>query len=104
MENPEIFTAQDFVTAKLYDREEDVIKEALRYLIRARPELRIQIAIYRYLSDDLSLAKAANLAGVSWMQMKDILLEKGIQPKLGVETVEEAENEIETLHQYFKQA
>ena len=27
---------------------------------------------------DISLEKAANLAGVSWAQMKDILMEKGI--------------------------
>ena len=69
--------------------------------MRARPDLRIRMAIHRYRTDELSLAKAAQLAGVSWSQMKDILMEQGIQPRLGVETVEEAELEIETFRQYF---
>lgn len=95
----------DFVTARLYEREDDVIQDALRYLMRARPDLRIRLAIYRYTNDeDLSLAKAAQLAGVSWAQMKDILMERGIQPRLGVETVEEANYEIETLREYFKKS
>lgn len=34
-------------------------------------------------TEDISLAKAASLAGVSWAQMRDILVEQGIQPRLG---------------------
>ena len=69
--------AQDFVEAHLYNSEEDVIQDALRHLLRGRPELRIQLAIHRYQTEKLSLAKAASLAGVGWAQMKDILLELG---------------------------
>jgi predicted HTH domain antitoxin len=94
--------AKDFVKARLYDNEEDVIQDALRYLLRGRPELRIQLAIYRYQTEPISLAKAANLAGVSWVQMKEILLERGIQPRLGPETVEEAEAEVQALRNHFR--
>jgi predicted HTH domain antitoxin len=73
---------EDFVKARLYDSEEDVVQDALRHLLRARPELRIQLAIHHYQTEAISLAKAASLAGVSWAQMKDILLERGIQPRL----------------------
>jgi hypothetical protein len=34
--------------------------------------------------------------------MKDILLEKGIQPRLGAETIEDAQQEIEALRAYFE--
>jgi hypothetical protein len=34
---------EDFVKARLYDSEEDVVQDALRHLLRARPELRIQL-------------------------------------------------------------
>ena len=94
--------AHDFVDARLYNSEEDVIQDALRHLLRARPELRIQLAIHRYQTEELSLAKAASLAGVSWAQMKDILLERGVQPRLGPETLEEAENEAQSLQDYFQ--
>jgi len=96
--------AQDFVDAQLYQDEDAVIQDALRHLLRARPALRLQIAIFRYQHEDISLAKAASLAGVSWAQMKDILLERGIMLRLGVETVEEAQQEIQTLRQELKQA
>ena len=94
--------ARDFVDAKLYETEEDVIQDALRHLLRARPELRIHLAVHRYTTEGLSLTKAASLAGVSWAQMKDILVERHIQPRLGGETMEEAEQEVQTLRAYFQ--
>jgi predicted HTH domain antitoxin len=86
----------------MYKSEEDVLQDALRHLLRARPELRIQLAIHRYQTEQLSIAKAASLAGVSWAQMKDILLERGIQPRLGPETLEEVEKEAQTLRDYLQ--
>ena len=65
-------------------------------------DLRIQLAVHRYQTEEISLAKAASLAGVSWAQMKDILVERGIQPRLGPETIEEAEEEVRTLRDYFE--
>jgi len=93
------FKVQQFIDAQLYPSDEAVIQDALRHLVRARPELRIQLAVFRYQNEDISLGKAASLAGVSWAQMKDILVEKGISPRLGVETLEEAKNDIQTLRQ-----
>jgi predicted HTH domain antitoxin len=62
---------------------------------------RIQRAVDRYHYEDLSLAKAADLAGVSWAQMREILIEKGITPRLGPETVEEIEEEAEVLRDFL---
>jgi predicted HTH domain antitoxin len=93
---------QEFVDARLYDSEEDVIQDALRHLLRSRADLRVQLAVHRYQTEGISLAKAASLAGVSWAQMKDILLEQGIQPHLGPETLEEARQEVEALRSYFE--
>jgi predicted HTH domain antitoxin len=97
-----VLKARDFVEARLYNSEEDVIQDGLRHLLRARPELRIQLAIHRYQTENLSLAKAASLAGISWAQLKDILLEHGIQPRLGPETLDEAEKEVQSLRDYFQ--
>lgn len=92
---------QDLVRARLYSSEAEAIQDALRHLIRARPDARIQLAVHRYETEDLSVARAAELAGVSWAQMREILVEKGIAPRLGPETVEEAAEEAETLRRYF---
>ncbi|RIK25135.1 MAG: hypothetical protein DCC55_40830 [Chloroflexi bacterium] len=99
-----MIAVKDFVDAQLYENEAEVVQDALRHLLRARPDLRIQLAIHRYLNEDISLAKAASLAGVSWAQMKEILLERGIQPLLGPETVEEARAEYAALREHFDTA
>ena len=52
-------TAQDLVEARLYESEDAVIRDALRHLLRARPDLRINLAIHRYQTEEISLAKAA---------------------------------------------
>jgi predicted HTH domain antitoxin len=93
--------ARDFVLARLYGSEEEVVKDALRHLLRARPEARVELAVHRYQSEELSLAKAAELAGVSWSQMREILVEKGVPPRLGPETAEEAEGEAQVLRDFF---
>jgi predicted HTH domain antitoxin len=66
-----------------------------------RNDRQIQSAIHRYLEEKLSLAKAAELAGVSWAQMRDILLEQGVQPALGPATFEEAQAEVDELKRYL---
>ncbi|MFZ4850149.1 MAG: UPF0175 family protein [Caldilinea sp.] len=62
-------------------------------------DLRIATAVQLYQTEELSLAKAASLAGVSWEQMKAILLAQGIQPRLGPTTIAEAE--VQALRAYF---
>ena len=68
----------------------------------ARPDARTQLAIDQYQHHDLSLAKAASLAGVSWPKMKEILLENGIPLRLGVETPEDAAADLRELQHHFE--
>ncbi len=98
-----MLAVQDLVAARLYSSEEAAIQDAVRTLLRERPDLRIGLAIYRYEHENLSLAKAAALAGVSWAQMKQILLERGVAPRLGPETLDEAHAEVQTLRKYFQE-
>jgi predicted HTH domain antitoxin len=88
---------EDFIKARLYSSEEAVIQDGLRYLLQARPELRLELAVHRYQNEDISLGKAANLAGVSFEQMKEILHHRGIHLRLGPETREEAQAEVDAL-------
>ena len=92
---------QDLVKAGLYENEEAVIQDSLRYLLQARPELRLELAVYRYQTEEISLGKAANLAGVSFEQMKEILRSRGIQLRLGPETQEEALEEVAALRRHL---
>lgn len=99
-----MITPRSFVEAKLYGSEETVIRDALRHLLRSRPELKIQLAVYQYREKKVSLEKAANLAGVSWAQMKDILTEQGVPLRLGPETIREAREDVRQLREELKQS
>ena len=88
---------QDLVSAGLYKDEQAVVQDAIRALLSERPQLRQELAIHRYRAEEISLAKAAALAGVSWERMREILLSRGIQPYLGPETEAEAHQEIEAM-------
>ena len=92
---------RDFVKARLYPDERSVIQDALRSLLQVRPALRLEMAIYRYQTEAISLGKAANLAGVSFEQMREILLSRGIELHLGPETQEEAQAEVAALRSHL---
>ena len=92
-----MITPQALVEAGLYPDEQSVIREAIRVLWQERPQLRIEWAIYQYQTHEISLAKAAALANVSFDRMKEILLQRGIQPRLGSQTITEALEELEVL-------
>jgi predicted HTH domain antitoxin len=92
---------RDLVDAHVYESESDAIRDAVRHLLRARPDARIQVAVHRFQTEGLSLARAAALAGLSWSQMKDVLIEKGVDPRLGPETVEVARDEVRALREHL---
>ena len=37
-----------FVDARIYKNDQEVIQDALRFLVRGRPDLRVRLAIHRY--------------------------------------------------------
>jgi predicted HTH domain antitoxin len=80
-----------------YRTEGEVLKDALRQLLLSRPGYRIDIAVRLYTDGKISLGKAAELAGISFDEMKEVLLQRGIEPKLGIETIQEALDDIDAL-------
>jgi predicted HTH domain antitoxin len=91
---------RELVEAKLYVTEEAVIQEALRYLLQNRPDLRLALAVHRYQTDEsVSLAGAAAVAGVSSEQMKEILVSRGVQLRLGPANLAEAEAEVTAVEE-----
>ncbi|MBN1659139.1 MAG: UPF0175 family protein [Anaerolineae bacterium] len=97
-----LVSIRDFVDVDLYPDEESVVRDALRSLLRTRPEMRLELAVRRYeAEEDLSLAKAASIAGVSFDQMKEILVERGIPLRLGPGSVEEAQADIAEIKSWF---
>jgi predicted HTH domain antitoxin len=93
----------DLVEAGLYTSEEEVIQAALGHLLADRPDLRIDLAIYEYdIKGDISLGKAAEIAGITRWEMMDIMASRGVELRLGPATIEEAREEIESAQRNFR--
>lgn len=88
---------QELIQAGIYPDAESAVQAALRVLWQERPQVRIEVAVHRYRTEDLSVAKAAALAGVSFDRMKEILVEHGVVLRLGPETLEEARADLAAL-------
>jgi len=88
---------QILVEARLYPNQEAVIQDALRSLLLEKPQLRVELAFPRYPTEEISLAKAAHLAGLGFDRMRALLVQRGIQPRLGPSDEAEAAEEVATM-------
>jgi predicted HTH domain antitoxin len=91
------------VGAGLYRSEDEVIHDALNRLLKDNPEYRLKLAIYRYQTEDISLGKAAEIAGLYWEDMRDILIRNGIKPELGPESIEEVQKDYLTIRNFLNE-
>ena len=64
--------------SNIYPNREELIQDAFRALLRAKPNLKIESAIRLYLSGRVSFSRAAELAGLCSEELKNILAERGI--------------------------
>jgi predicted HTH domain antitoxin len=79
--------------AGLYASEAELIADAVRTLLAARPDMRLVTACRLYEQGTLSLGKAAELSGIDVERLKHALAERGISrtaPESLAETVEMA--------------
>jgi predicted HTH domain antitoxin len=88
---------QELVDAGVFPNADAAIREALRVLWQERPGMRIDVAVHRYVTESISIAKAAAIAGVPFDRMKEILAERGVELRLGPELIDEAKQEADTL-------
>ena len=66
-----------------YDDADAVVEEAVRELLRRRPELRVSLAVEKYRTGAVSCNRAAELAGLSAAAFRDELADRGIDRDAG---------------------
>ena len=66
-----------------YASEEAVLEDAVRALLAKRPELRTELAVTKYRNSEVSLNRAAELAGMAPAEFKETLSERGITRTAG---------------------
>jgi len=80
-----------------YGSIDEAVKDAFRTLLNAKPDLRIAAAVELYKEGEVSLGKAAEIAGETTIEFKDILADRGIRREVGSMSVEELERGVELI-------
>ncbi|MCK4603933.1 MAG: UPF0175 family protein, partial [Deltaproteobacteria bacterium] len=80
-----------------YPSKEELIEDALRTLIRAKPDLKRDLAIELYAKKEVSLSRAAEICGLNIEDFKALLKERGIKIMVPNIPVEEIDKEVEKI-------
>lgn len=81
----------------LYESPESFFKEAFLSLSITNPKIKQEYAIYLYKKESISLAKAAEVAGMSFFEFTELLQLKKIPLKTAESTATETRNALEYL-------
>ena len=75
--------ADALVRGKFYSTKDELFDDALKTFFEFKKDMRIAAAVEIYKTDEMSLSKASELAGVSTEEMKDHLTNAGVEIRRG---------------------
>jgi predicted HTH domain antitoxin len=74
-----------------------VVKEALRLLFATRPQLNVEAAVQLYREGEITLGRAAEIAGITRWEFEALLMDRGIARSVTSDPTEELERQVEQL-------
>ncbi len=74
------------IRAGYYSSKSDAVKDAFRTLFDTKPALKLASAIELYRSSEVSLSKAAEIAGMNIEDFKHMLSDRGIRREIKPDT------------------
>ena len=75
--------ADALVKGKFYSTRNELFEDALKTFFEFKKDMRIAAAVELYKTDEMSLSRAAELAGVGTEEMKDHLAKAGVRIRRG---------------------
>lgn len=85
------------VRAGCFGSVDDALREAVRMLFAVNPQLRVESAVRRYLDQEITLARAAELAGVTQWRFRELLSQRGIRITLEARPAKELDVAVERI-------
>ncbi|MEP7341658.1 MAG: UPF0175 family protein [Acidobacteriota bacterium] len=85
------------VRAGCFGNEAEALREAVQMLLAVKPQLRMEAAIRRYLDEEITLGRAAELAGVTRWRFQELLALRGVQITLEAAPAKELDEAVERL-------
>jgi predicted HTH domain antitoxin len=85
------------VRAGCFSSEADAMREAVQTLLAANPHLRREAAIRRYLDEEITLGRAAELAGMTRWRFRELLTQRGIRMEIEARSAKELDATVEGI-------
>jgi predicted HTH domain antitoxin len=86
---------------KLRERQPDLVGPALLRLMQENEEIRWSVIVGAYQDKQINLGKAAELLGLTELELRDRFVELGIPLRLGSADLAEARAEVESVRAWF---
>jgi predicted HTH domain antitoxin len=89
---------------KLRERQPGWIDQALQRLVQENPDIRWSIVVGAYQDKQINLGKAAELLGLTELELRDRFVELGIPLRIGSADLAEARAEVAAIRAWFPDA
>ena len=89
--------AKNFAEVTLGYQPEEALREAVQTLLAVKPQLRMEAAIRRYLDEEITLGRAAELTGVSRWRFQELLAQRDLSITLEASPAKELDEEVERI-------
>ena len=88
------------VRAGLFRNEAEAVREVLDTFFAAKPQYRIEAALAMWQADEVSLERAAEIAGMNFFLFRDLMIQRGITVVVDT-TEEDARAQSQEIHDRF---
>jgi predicted HTH domain antitoxin len=87
------------IKAGVFRSKGEAIEEALRLLLATRPQLRLEAAIQLFKDGEVTLGRAAEMAGLTRWEFEAIIADRGIERVVACDSAENLEGQLKSLRQ-----
>ena len=85
------------VKAGIFRNKTEAVREALRLLFATRPQLSVEAAVQLYKEGEVTLGRAAEIAGITRWEFETLLADRGIVRSVSSDPADELERQVERL-------
>ncbi|MGC9522634.1 MAG: UPF0175 family protein [Anaerolineae bacterium] len=86
---------------KLRERQPELMAQAVRRLVEDNEDVRWSVVVGAYQDEQINLGKAAELLGLSEIELRQRFIELGIPLRVGPADYAEAQAEVEAVRAWF---
>ena len=86
-----------FLIPRYFKNKSELLDEAVKLILRSNQAIRVELAVNLHVQEKVSLAKAAEISGVTTPEFKEILAEKGYKRVVEGDSIEKIDQKIKEV-------